>query len=410
MQELNRFNNCLKHFRDQKDQQEKEPVSVEALQVSEYLKREEIGLMKSLSMIARSMAAPAPEEPGLIPPSTMDNSLLSEVLIKTGWLNKKQLEPQNVLEYLAEENIQGKSVQDFTKNILSTVLIGRSEVLDADNMPIRYPLSDSKVTTTVLNADGMPLEHAQTSAFDWRFPFRNQPTVQRNLADAEGAVEPAFYGTGFFIRDNIVATAGHVVKEMIKTLKTNGKASFIIVQNYRLGIDFKSEIRRYDIAKESLEDWHGLSLDEEDWAYLKVEGKSDHYVDMVDSADCGKEVYCLGHGMGMPLKMGWNGLLFKIDNLIFRCKLETYSGNSGCPVFCANTHAVIGILSGTDKELYFQTEDGHGGRRVLPKVYLHGFNGAIFTKIGPLLERLAEETMEPSDSPQPAPKQNDSPH
>ena len=56
-------------------------------------------------------------------------------------------------------------------------------------------------------------------------------------------------------------------------------------------------------------------------------------------------VYVIGHPCGLPLKCAPGASIDDFTDSYFRADLDVYSGNSGSPVFCAETHELIGIVS-----------------------------------------------------------------
>jgi len=59
----------------------------------------------------------------------------------------------------------------------------------------------------------------------------------------------------------------------------------------------------------------------------------------------GALAYALGHPLGLPLKLAHGGRVLGVEGATFRVDLDTYTGNSGSPVFDATSHALIGIVS-----------------------------------------------------------------
>ena len=53
----------------------------------------------------------------------------------------------------------------------------------------------------------------------------------------------------------------------------------------------------------------------------------------------------IGHPCGLPLKCAPGASIDDFTDNYFRADLDVYSGNSGSPVFCAETHELIGIVS-----------------------------------------------------------------
>lgn len=58
----------------------------------------------------------------------------------------------------------------------------------------------------------------------------------------------------------------------------------------------------------------------------------------------GQAVYTLGHPCGLPLKLADHARILAADARSFRTDLDTFTGNSGSPVFDARTHALLGLV------------------------------------------------------------------
>ena len=66
-------------------------------------------------------------------------------------------------------------------------------------------------------------------------------------------------------------------------------------------------------------------------------------LDPSDALAEGTEIYIIGHPFGLPMKVAGNARVESIDDNYFRASLDAFRGNSGSPVFRADTHAAIGI-------------------------------------------------------------------
>jgi hypothetical protein len=97
----------------------------------------------------------------------------------------------------------------------------------------------------------------------------------------------------------------------------------------------------------------GADLCDGDWVILALERPVDHLADVPLPATAtprlGDAVYALGHPRGLPLKLADNATVRETDGGTFRTDLDTYVGNSGSPVFCARTHALLGIVAEAQK-------------------------------------------------------------
>jgi hypothetical protein len=56
------------------------------------------------------------------------------------------------------------------------------------------------------------------------------------------------------------------------------------------------------------------------------------------------KLYMIGHPLGLPLKYTPNGEVFRFKNEVLITNLDAYAGNSGSPVFSADSDKVVGIL------------------------------------------------------------------
>jgi AraC-like DNA-binding protein len=69
-------------------------------------------------------------------------------------------------------------------------------------------------------------------------------------------------------------------------------------------------------------------------------------------------LYVIGHPCGLPLKYAPGANAAKIIGKYFRADLDVYSGGIGSPVFSAETHELIGAVSGGKTADYRWTEEG----------------------------------------------------
>ncbi len=87
---------------------------------------------------------------------------------------------------------------------------------------------------------------------------------------------------------------------------------------------------------------------EGDWVVLELAKAVDHMpvgaMPVLAAAEPGRAVYTLGFPCGLPLKLADGATILSASSAEFRCDLDTYTGNSGSPVFDAITHALLGIV------------------------------------------------------------------
>ncbi|MCS6947504.1 MAG: serine protease [Steroidobacteraceae bacterium] len=86
-----------------------------------------------------------------------------------------------------------------------------------------------------------------------------------------------------------------------------------------------------------------------DWVILELERSVEHLQfevspPVIARPQLGRAVYTLGYPCGLPLKLASNATILHQGGVEFRTDLDTFSGNSGSPVFDAETHALVGIV------------------------------------------------------------------
>ena len=178
------------------------------------------------------------------------------------------------------------------------------------------------------------------------------------------------YGSGFFVSKDSIVTAAHVVCSLNGSFKLSDLR--IIHQYHHPAIPI-AETDRIKISKEYIyqpkavdiiEDYW-LTSDRADWAVLGVEridtAKDKNYKDPVpvvmklkEHVKFGESVYCIGHGLGLPAKLSFDGHISENATKFpyFQCRLDLFSGNSGSPIFDAATNRVVGIVVRGEEDFY----------------------------------------------------------
>lgn len=201
------------------------------------------------------------------------------------------------------------------------------------------------------------------------------------------------HGTCFFISKNEVAMAAHTYR---KRIEQSSNKTFIIIKGFymedksKLRTIEKSDIFEIVMPRKVLGEEEG----KQDWAIMEVKplvsGTTPSYVEPSKKrVTCGADTYCLGHGANLPMKISLHGMVFFptcAENDIkserppfFKCKLETFSGNSGSPVFDALTHEVVGIVS--ESTQVYVSIPKNKPKYTMPIVHLGGTYGANCTHV-----------------------------
>lgn len=176
-------------------------------------------------------------------------------------------------------------------------------------------------------------------------PFRNQP------------ISTGWLCTGFLVKEDIIATAGHCANE------NNVKDLRIVFGFKMLGASTSMTwIPNEDIYK-------GIEIigraynhsNRDDWALVKLDRKvKGHPLAKLSEKPLylNQPVYILGHPCGLPLKYSAGAKVCGIDESFFSADLNVYCGNSGSPVFDKYTHEVIGLVVRGDNQDFRWTGEG----------------------------------------------------
>ncbi len=209
-----------------------------------------------------------------------------------------------------------------------------------DNIPIKK--NAGSVAAICLKNDLVQQDDGYSSLEHVRFgetfnlcrcePFFQQPVGAGHLF------------SGFLVRDDMIATAGHCVDEKnvtdIRILfgfrMKDASTSVTRVPNTDVYKGVRI-IRRYYNRRGNGADWALVKLDR------KVTGR--RAVKLPGTVIFRRQpVYVLGHPCGLPLKYAAGAEVRKVNDAFFVADLDIYAGSSGSPIFNKNTHEVIGMV------------------------------------------------------------------
>jgi hypothetical protein len=159
------------------------------------------------------------------------------------------------------------------------------------------------------------------------------------------SVIPGSPGTVFLVKRDVVATAAQCVIGKKIT-------DFCIVFDYKM-LDHTRPVTRMSNENiyncvEIISLVYNPKGNKESWALVQldraVQGREVALVSKKDiSAD--QPVYVIGHPMGLPLKYAAGARVRGVEETLFAADLDIYMGNGGSPVFSADTHQVVGIVT-----------------------------------------------------------------
>jgi hypothetical protein len=207
---------------------------------------------------------------------------------------------------------------------------------------------------------------------------------QRLCASERFGTQPvAAFCTGVLIGPDLVATAGHCVKE-------SDMAGVRFVFGFRM-IDVthaQTTIANTEIYATAAIVGRTLTPDASDWCVVRLDrAVSNHRVApirRVGKIADDQMVHVIGHPSGLPIKVaGDANVRSNSEQAFFVANLDTYGGNSGSPVFNSVSHEVEGILVRGDTD--FVPVNGCFVSQVCPN---QGCRGEDCTRVSEFLPRV----------------------
>lgn len=205
----------------------------------------------------------------------------------------------------------------------------------ADAVAAMFPLSTITVSNGVVQYDQETLGHAYPVCSGER--FRYQPVAAEC--------------TGFLVKPDLIMTAGHCVKSQTEC-KNN-----VWIFGYRTDSagqapqDFSTN-QVYSCA--NLE--YTVENSRTDFAVVRldrpVSGVAPLRLRQHGQLQVGEELFVIGHPTGLPAKFAGGAKVRSVNSrrYYFKANLDTYAGNSGSPIFNAQTLEVEGILVSGDED------------------------------------------------------------
>ncbi|MEX0799134.1 MAG: serine protease [Bacteriovoracaceae bacterium] len=189
--------------------------------------------------------------------------------------------------------------------------------------------------------------------------FANQPTV----SDC----------SGFLVGEDLLATAGHCVLDMMGEVEDQMTGS--CAENSWM-FDYVADKDQVKTERISVDNLYSCSKvvyavvdDVSDFALIKldrkVSGREPVKIRKEAKVKSGEGIFVIGYPSGLPLKYAGGAKVFENDkDEYFSTNLDTFGGNSGSPIFNAQTYQVEGILVRGRTDYVDSELDGKYCRRV----------------------------------------------
>jgi len=287
-----------------------------------------------------------------LPPDENEDKFMAAIKVKFDEIKDKRAQAGQVMSHT--EKIQYENAELFRKNVNSVVLIlDRKDLkITPSNRP-DYVVIESE---RCLDAVQFPVSN---DSGDWlnlcsKFYYSRDRIPQANI-----------FGTGIFIAPDKIATAAHVVYEASET-GIHPDDMIFIGAHFVFGHIDHIQVRKnmiyqldQDVVKKNNQMIQGVTGDSA-WLTVKpLYGNADFRrtkptdlnikIPRIQNMDTKQPVYSLGHGFGVPNKLSFGGIIERISKKGWMgCDLDVFPGNSGSPVFHANSHELLGIISGPD--------------------------------------------------------------
>lgn len=279
------------------------------------------------------------------------------------------------------------SYHAFRRNAKATV-----QIVDKSGLEIEGPDKDGKISIRGIECrDGLNL-----SIFARNNAHQSMPLCDEYFYANELIPKTRIYGSGFFIDHDKLVTAAHVLNEAFAAKAKPENLLFIRGRYvYETGTPKitlnEDQLYRLDQPKILIRDQIRNGGPESDMAWVKVRPyfKDKPYPFewngfFPEPVKKEAAVYALGHGLGVPMKLSFEGKIedetYANTSAMFTCDLNILPGSSGAPIFDANSHQLVGVISGLH-EIY--TEPVPRGNCVNLKINMEGKLSGVATHIAP---------------------------
>jgi Trypsin-like peptidase domain len=240
-------------------------------------------------------------------------------------------------------------LQKLATGKLTKLAQARQRVIyGVDNRKDIYQVTSARVRAAANSVVALIKNSDLTRNRDGSYALATQSyKEQYDLCDSEPYVRQPLgcFCSGFLVRADVVATAGHCVKSQADL----GRMRFVFGFHMLNASQARTQFAADDVYTGVTLIGRQLADDGTDWALVRLDravvGRTPVKLRVSGKVGNTQSLFVIGHPSGLPQKYAPGAKVR--DNSpgpFFVANLDTYGGNSGSPVFNASTGKVEGIL------------------------------------------------------------------
>jgi V8-like Glu-specific endopeptidase len=252
-------------------------------------------------------------------------------------------------------SISNNQLRQYSTNVIYSAYIENQKAIYRVDNRVEAPLSAMPMRANINKVVGFFDRKNIRDNKDGTVSIVNYSTfgTMKNLCKTEKfRVQPAVaFCSGFAVSEDIIASAGHCVNSVNDTLDESTLNDIVLIFGFYQTsggpiLRFKNEDVYYPVR--GIRKLENKVAKGKDYLLLKVNRNipKERIVKLSETAiQQGQKVYVIGHPSGLPMKCADGAYVRDNSNAnCFVSNLDTYGGNSGSPVFNAESNRVEGIL------------------------------------------------------------------
>lgn len=220
-----------------------------------------------------------------------------------------------------------------------------------------------------------------------------------------GAQTPAAFCSGALVGPDIVLTAGHcfAMDSTISPEEACRRTSFVFGFAYTSEKADPETIKTEDIYECKALVKSRVVAEAEDWAIVRLDRPVKNRAPLAvntkqapEEVKKGMAVYTIGHPLGLPAKVAGGGKVTRVYRGKFDSNLDIFGGNSGSPVFNADTQLIEGIVGWNPEQDLRVCLDREHGATVYRSKRFADEEGASGSTLASAFAKDLEEAIEAS--------------